>query len=92
MIKQWQFWVTAMIAGPVAWVVLVGGFLALKKQVKAVRRWYYGLPIYYYPAMLLIILGARHLSKKHCEWKKLDGRLYFTVYTQGFNPESEDEK
>jgi hypothetical protein len=37
--------------------------------------------------MLLVILGARHIQPPYGEWRKIDGRWWFTVKTVGFEEE-----
>lgn len=83
-LTKWQTWVLATVIGPIFWIVFIGILTFTVKELKAIRKWYWGLPIYQYPAMLLIILGARHILKPYGEWKKFDGRWWLTIKTQGF--------
>ncbi len=87
LLAAWQFWLLSLILGPIAWLVLIKTYLVLSKQYGYIRKWYIGLPVYYWPCMLLVILGAKNLSKKHCEWKQLDGKWYVTIHTPGFQAE-----
>ncbi len=87
-LADWHFWLWSMLCGPVAWIILILGIAFVLKQLKLIRKWYIGLPLYYWPCMLLIILGAKNLSKKHCEWRKFEGKWYMTVHTAGFQEEA----
>lgn len=87
MIRHWQTWAFALTVGPLAWLIFIFAVRFLLKEFRAVRKWYWGLPIYQYPAMLLIVLGARHIRKPYGEWKKFDDHWWFTVKTPGFEVE-----
>ena len=91
-LHKWQTWAFAFLLGPILWLFLIFGLKFLVKELKAIRKWYYGLPIYQYPAMLLIILGARHICKPYGEWKKFEGRWWFTIKSQGFIVEDDEVK
>lgn len=88
---KWQTWVVAALVGPVFWLVVIAVMRWLLFELKAIRKWYFGLPIYQYPAMLLIILGTRHIQKPYGEWKRFDGRWWYTINSQGFNIEENED-
>jgi len=84
---DWRLWLLSLLMGPIAWIIIIKTYLVLSKQLGYIRKWYVGLPVYYWFCMLLIILGAKNLSPKHCEWRRLDGKWYVTVNTPGFQAE-----
>jgi len=88
-LTKWQTWALAAVIGPAFWLFIIFVLKFLVKELKAIRKWYWSLPIYQYPAMLFIILGARHICKPYGEWKKFEGRWWFTVKTQGFEIEEQ---
>lgn len=87
MITDWRTWVFALIVGPTFWLLLIAFLKWVLFELKAIKKWYFGLPIYQYPAMLLIILGARHIKKPYGMWRKMDGRWWLSVNTTGFQVE-----
>lgn len=81
---DWRLWLFTIVIGPLFWAVVTVLVMLLRKEMKAIRKWYYGLPLYQYPAMLIVLLGVRHLQKPYGEWRKMDGRFWFTIKTTGF--------
>lgn len=81
-----NFWL-GFIAGPVILILLFLLIVFIARQRRAWWEWYKGLPVVQYPAMFLIIIGARWIRGKYCKWEPRDGRLWISPCVRGFSTE-----
>lgn len=85
-----KFWL-GFIAGPLACILFVLLLLLAARQWRGWFEWYKGLPVVQYPAMWLIVIGARFIRGGYCKWMKRDGRIWFSPCTRGFIVMEEDK-
>jgi hypothetical protein len=85
------FWWGVLLA-PIAWATVILVLAFISRQRKAVRKWYIGLPIIQWPAMLLVVIGCKVLQrKKYTEFMQYGGRFWLSPKVAGFKVESDDD-
>ncbi len=80
------FW-KGFIAFPICTISLILLIVLASREYKAWYRWFKGLPIFQYPAMLLIIIGAKILNNAHCKWMQYENRIWLSPNVRGFDLE-----
>ncbi len=86
-----QFW-KGFIAFPICLTLLILFILVLSREYKAWYRWFKGLPVFQYPAMFLLIIGAKILNNEHCKWMRYENRLWLSPKVRGFDLEEETRR
>lgn len=84
MLKSKLFWYGILVS-PIIWLAIlcIAGFSF--RQLKAIREWYFGLPIVQWPAMWLVVMGCKVLKiKKYCHFMTYDGRFWLSPNVKGF--------
>lgn len=81
MLKYW--WI--LLVGPVVTVAEILILWWVARQTRAIYEWYRGLPLYQWPAMMLIVLGSRGVRGKYCKFMRYENRFWISPEVAGFN-------
>lgn len=66
--------------------------LIVAREYRAWYLWFKGLPIFQYPAMLMLVLAAKIINVEHCMWMNYDNRVWMSPKVRGFNLEDKIRK
>ncbi len=81
-----QFW-EGFVAFPVVLIVAILLLILIAREYRAWKEWFKGLPIFQYPAMLMLVLSCKILNLKHCKWMQYENRIWLSPMVSGFNVE-----
>lgn len=82
-----MLWLGVLI-GPVIWYVSIRVlYFIFVQQGRAIRKWYVGLPVIQWPAMILIVLGSKFVRTGNCKWMRYENRIWFSPMVKGFEVE-----
>lgn len=85
------FW-KGFVAFPISLILLILLLLLIAREYRAWYQWFKGLPVFQYPAMLLLIIGAKILNNSHCKWMRYENRLWLSPKVRGFDLEEETRR
>ena len=82
------FWI-GLIVAPIVWYIFLKTiWFIFVKQWKAIKNWYWGLPIIQWPAMMLIVIGTKVIHKKYCKTMRYENRLWYSPMVEQFKIEN----
>jgi hypothetical protein len=86
-----SFW-GGVILTLLAQIVVVLFLLFWRAQRRSILKWYYGLPLVWYPAMWMVAFGCRLLlAGKGAEFMKRNGRHWISPNVAGFRVPAGEE-
>lgn len=70
---------------PICLLIAIFSTLIATREYRAWYQWFKGLPIFQYPAMLMLIIAAKVLNVHHCKWMNYEDRVWLSPRVRGFD-------